>query len=444
MRAKCIEGQPSHKLIEGETYEVVQSTTGQEFFRVVDRLDISPFQNFFKRGFEVIPEDKPMDTQSDGSPSGRVCPKCAAPTLWRHGRYGAFHGCSKYPVCYGKIGAPRGKYAKKTEDVTARQDSGFPDTEPDVGEETTDMDTDTPKVDASKVKPSSEFGKAIWNEIGGTIAQHVNQLVAKSRLDGVTVTYKEGEKVVAKVEGYTHSALHECIDRVQAGLKNILLVGPAGSGKTQLAADLAKALSYKFASISCTAGMPEWHIVGRATPNLATGQNIYTASQFVNRYEEGGVALMDELDAADANTLLVMNSSLSNGHLSLPARSEHPEAPRHEQFIFVGAANTFGQGANRMYAGRNQLDASTLSRFACAVIEVDYDRKLEASIVPDTAVCERVWGIRNKVESLGLRRVVGTRELINVYRLVKSGKTLQQGIAALTVGWTPDEKSKAL
>ncbi len=452
LRAKCIEAEPGILSV-GIIYNVVQSPNARDCWQVTDDRGVRT--GWYKTRFELLPEtqEKKMettDTQEIGDASGRACPKCQAITVWRKGRYGMFHGCSNYKSdgtgCYGKIGAPRGKYAKKEEKdgapLGSPEDTEMEDS---VFEEMNKENTmKTPEIDASKVKPTSEFGKAIWNEIGGTISQQVNQLVAKARIDGVTVTYKKGEEVIAKVEGYTHSAIHECLDRVNAGLKNILLVGPAGSGKTQLAADLAKALSYQFTSVSCTAGMPEWHIVGRATPNLATGANVYAKSDFVDRYENGGIALLDELDAADPNTLLVMNSSLSNGHLSLPARSEGPRAARHETFIFVGAANTYGQGASRQYVGRNQLDASTLSRFACSIIEVDYDRKLEESLTGDKAICERVWKIRDNVERLGLRRVVGTRELLNVFKLVKSGKTIEQAIKALTVGWTPDEKSKAL
>lgn len=39
-------------------------------------------------------------------------------------------------------------------------------------------------------------------------------------------------------------------------------------------------------------------------------------------YEEGGVFLLDEVDAADANVLLVINQALANGHLPVPNRTD--------------------------------------------------------------------------------------------------------------------------
>jgi len=58
-------------------------------------------------------------------------------------------------------------------------------------------------------------------------------------------------------------------------------------------------------------------------------------------------------------------------------------------------------------------------------------------------VCARVWEIRSKVADLKLRRVVGTRFLLSVARLVKgAGETMDAALQACTVGWTSDERSK--
>lgn len=43
----------------------------------------------------------------DGFDWNQVCPKCKSPTVLRHGRFGAFLGCSKYPECQGIINIPK-------------------------------------------------------------------------------------------------------------------------------------------------------------------------------------------------------------------------------------------------------------------------------------------------------------------------------------------------
>ena len=118
--------------------------------------------------------------------------------------------------------------------------------------------------------------------------------------------------------------------------------------------------------------MSESQILGRLVPAGENGQFVFLSTQFLDAYENGGVFLFDEIDAADPNVLLVINSALANGHLSVPSRHEKPTAARHPDFICIAAANTFGHGADRQYVGRNQLDESTLDRFRIGTVPMDY------------------------------------------------------------------------
>src|SRR5215217_6156820 len=76
---------------------------------------------------------------------------------------------------------------------------------------------------------------------------------------------------------------------------------------------------------------------------------------------------MDEIDAGNANVIIQVNAALSNGYCSFPDGM----VQRHDDFIFLASANTFGDGASRQYVGRNQLDAATLDRFTTLVWEID-------------------------------------------------------------------------
>jgi MoxR-like ATPase len=178
-------------------------------------------------------------------------------------------------------------------------------------------------------------------------------------------------------------------------------------------------------------------LLGRITP---AGK--FLPSKFVDVYENGGVFLLDEVDAADPNVLLVLNSALANGALSVPARIENPVADRHEDFVLVCAANTWGTGADWQYVGRNQLDAAFLSRFAGAVLEVTYDAQLERALTAETWYNEFIR-VRSAVAVSKLRRILGTREMLAGQRLLKAGYTNREAWAALTAGWTNDERFKA-
>src|SRR6266567_2576690 len=175
------------------------------------------------------------------------------------------------------------------------------------------------------------------------------------------IVVKVADRPTVKMDGKVHEKFTEILD-LAAQRMEILMVGPAGCGKSHLAEQIAKALGLRFGSISCSAGMSEGQITGRLIPTGEGGRFEYQRSQFVAFYEEGGVFLLDEIDAADANVLLVINQALANGHLPVPNRLANPQAKRHPEFVLLAAANTFGNDANRMYVGRNQLDDATMQR----------------------------------------------------------------------------------
>jgi cobaltochelatase CobS len=246
-----------------------------------------------------------------------------------------------------------------------------------------------------------------------------------------------GDAKPVKITGKLHSAFTKSL-QLTILERQIFIAGEAGTGKTTLAAQIAKALELPFGHISCTAGMSEAHLLGRMD---AHGN--YLMSQFVNMYENGGVFLFDEIDAADSNTMLIINSALANGHMSVPNRKENPVATRNEKFFCVCAANTWGFGSNE-YAGRNILDAAFLDRFAASRLVVSYDMELEKEISNEfPEVCEAIWKIRENVKANRIRRVVSTRAIVSGVRQRTAGISLNEFLDTFFTGWTPEEVSKA-
>ncbi len=282
------------------------------------------------------------------------------------------------------------------------------------------------------------------DEIRKAVQDAVNALPPRE----IVVKMEACEARQVKIEGTAHKALPNVLHRISAGLQNILLVGPAGTGKTTLGLQVAEALGLSFASVSCSAGMSEGVLLGRLLPTGEGGRFEYSEAPFIHQYENGGVFVLDEVDAADANVLLVLNSALANGHLDVPNRLQSPTARRHKDFILIAVANTYGTGADRMYVGRNQLDAAFLSRFAGCVVDVGYDKDLErtlaANILGEQAQSwlGQVWTMREQLESLKIRRVWGTREMLHGAKFVKQGDSHTSALQALVVGWTKDEIQK--
>lgn len=236
-----------------------------------------------------------------------------------------------------------------------------------------------------------------------------------------------------------HSLLPTAVTLAQV-LGVVWLCGPAGSGKTTMAEQVAKAMSLPFGSLSCTAGMSEGHLTGR--PTIQGG---YIPARFVELYETGGVFLFDEFDAADPNTALVINSALANGYLSVPYRTEKQRADRHKDFICIIATNTWGNGADPQYLGRSGLDLATRDRFAAAKLAIDYDDALEKRIMGEH---KKHWSqfqrIRANIANHKLRRVLSTRAIAQMTRLIASGVTPKDALERYLTDWSETERAKGL
>ena len=221
--------------------------------------------------------------------------------------------------------------------------------------------------------------------------------------------------------------LGEMIIAAKTGL-NTLLVGPAGCGKTFAGEQLAAALDLPYSHLCFTAGASETWLFGRQLP---TGFHEGTFSQ---RYREGGVFLGDELDAADANLLLTINTALANGKLFNPMNGE--TYTRHKDFVFVGAANTIGKGANAQYTGRNRLDAATLDRFI--TIEVDYNESIERKLTANHDFTRLLQKVRKALKKADSSEVISTRKIIQCHTMLLNGIKQSKVEAMLLFPWEDD------
>ena len=243
-----------------------------------------------------------------------------------------------------------------------------------------------------------------------------------------------------KMKGKFHKNFKKIV-QLASMRKNIFLYGPTGSGKTFVASQVAEALELSFHFVSCTTGMSESVIGGRRLP-VNSAKFEYIISEFVKCYEQGGVFLLDEIDACDPNVLLKINSALANTQMPVDNRPEKPYAQRHKDFVCIAAANTIGTGGDRQYSGRNKLDGSTLDRFNIGKVMIDYDRSVERELCPNQELLESLWAIRKGIDENRLERALSTRFIIDSYEMVESGWTLDEVLEAYFLGWREDEVHK--
>ncbi|EEF63355.1 AAA family ATPase [Pedosphaera parvula] len=270
-----------------------------------------------------------------------------------------------------------------------------------------------------------EVKKALSN--GSFPVERVKNLIAEAIKDmgvqRIAIISPTGEVKEVGRQHYKFGLLMACVSQRLC----VMLVGPAGGGKTTGAAMVAKALDMKFGAMSLGPMTSKADFYGYKD---ATGE--YHTTLLAQIAEQGGVMLLDEWDAAHAGCATYTNMLLANEEFATPIGMKQ----KHKDFILIAGANTFGQGADRLYVGRNQLDAATLDRFV--VIDWDYDEGLEASLIgltkpsptfentlggilePDQWFA-RVTAIRQAVETLKVRAVISPRATVHGVKLFDAG-----------------------
>lgn len=291
---------------------------------------------------------------------------------------------------------------------------------------------------------SSEQADAIRERCDKIASEYSSQMqaAAKQALVEASKAYrpvviKQGDKT-RRVDGVLPAEFERI---VQLGSQRIpiMLVGPAGCGKTYLAGKLAEALGLEFYDQSCSEGVSESIFTGWLLPVSSGGSFDYVTSPFITAYEKGGVFLLDEMDAADPNLLTFLNKAIANDHFFLPQRHKKPQVKKHKDFVIIAACNTFGKGADKQYVGRNALDAATLDRFRAGMMHLDYSGEVETALV-DSEILE--WGraVRRCIYTRKLTRIMSTRVLTDFTKMkANCGWTLEDCEKAYFADWSQDE-----
>ena len=248
----------------------------------------------------------------------------------------------------------------------------------------------------------------------------LTRIIAESKPEVKHITLTGGD--VRKIEGRTHFLFDKVLRVVDAGLSP-WITGSAGVGKTMLAEQIATALGLEYSPESFCSQSSKAEVKG-----YKDGHGLYQSVDFRKRFEEGGVYLLDEIDAANPNILLTLNSALSNGWMMFP----DGKVKRHEKFVAIASANTYGNGATAEYVGRQVIDGSTLNRFV--KFDMPIDEIMEAGIVNDLSVdasSGRTWldivrKARANVVSSGLKVIISPRDSYHGAKLLNAGFTFQE------------------
>lgn len=191
-----------------------------------------------------------------------------------------------------------------------------------------------------------------------------------------------------EIKGILHKDFDKIVSMISDG-ESVYLCGAAGTGKSYLAQQVADVL-----------GLEYWYTASVVDDIQLKGfidaNGRYHETQFYKAFVNGGVFLLDELDASVPETLVLLNNALANGYFDFPVG----RTTAHKDFHAIAAGNTFGTGADSTYTGRYCLDAASMDRFA--LINVDYDRRIESAMANgDEALVDFAEDFRKAVEKCG-------------------------------------------
>lgn len=317
------------------------------------------------------------------------------------------------------------------------------DQEPKTSDE--EQESEVPPKNTQNDSAASALAAMLAPAMADMVSAEIERAVAKlhENMAPVRQLVVVKDKVETNLGEMFHTAAPKVVQLIHQGC-NVMLVGPAGCGKTMLAETVAASLKRELTIVSCSAGMSEAQLLGRLLPLGAGGAFTYVESPFMRAYANGGVILLDEMDAADANLLLVINAALANGGITVEARAalgpEHSTyVKRHADTVIIAATNTWGSGADTQYIGRGALDVSTLDRFYR--VAVDYDPELEKKLGSKKTI-KWVQDLREAARKNKLRRVVSTRMITRIEKALAAGVAFAEATQDELASWTQDERAK--
>lgn len=277
----------------------------------------------------------------------------------------------------------------------------------------------TEEKSESKVAGAIDFLQGVVIDlIAKTNAEQITAAVTKRAEDEIREFIKREygtieRKVVTVVDGKKFEgdgAVHEKFEQIVKFVANnepVFLTGPAGSGKNVLCQQVAKALGLNF--YFSNAVTQEYKITG-----FTDAMGIFHESQFYKAFKNGGLFMLDEMDASIPEVLVILNAAIANRYFDFPAPIGYVEA--HPDFRVIAAGNTFGLGANYEYVGRNQLDMASLDRFA--VVKVSYDRNIEMNVANgNVELVDFADDLRKAAEKSGIRFIISYRAIGRVAKL---------------------------
>lgn len=254
---------------------------------------------------------------------------------------------------------------------------------------------------------SNMNAEKIEQNIMGSVEEKVRQFIKDEygSIERKITTVVDGKK--AQMQGIQHDKF-ETVLKFVANDEPVFLTGPAGSGKNVLCKQVAQALGLNF--YFTNAVTQEYQLKG-----FTDAMGNYQPTQFYKAFTEGGLFMLDEMDASIPEVLVILNAAIANRYFDFPAPIGFVQA--HPDFRVIAAGNTTGHGADFEYVGRNQLDSASLDRFA--IVKIDYSEAIENAVSNGNhELVQFCRDFRKSAEKAGIKVVVSYRAISRLAKML--------------------------
>ena len=228
-----------------------------------------------------------------------------------------------------------------------------------------------PTMDAAQAAIAGLFG-GVTAQVAANVMNQVKTMLAPIMnaapvVHEIKVTLPDG--TTNNTKGVKHDMFDLIVKFVALG-QSVYLYGPAGTGKTTIAQEVAKVTGRKFFSTSAV--QEEFSLIGY---NDVNGHYVDTQFHAACDLASKGVKVVfcyDEMDASNPAVLKKFNTALANGYFDFPCgRVSWNDG----NFVAIGTGNTCGMGATEEYNTSYKMDESTRNRFR--FIYIDYCSAIE-------------------------------------------------------------------
>ena len=248
----------------------------------------------------------------------------------------------------------------------------------------------------------------IENNVTAKVMQQVNaaitDIIAKQaprRVEHV-ISLPDGTENTVK-DQILHPKFDTVLKKIAMG-DAVYMYGPAGSGKNILAQQVAKAIGLDF--YYCSTITQEYKLEG-----FIDAGGVYHETELYRAFKNGGLFMLDEMDASCPEALIILNNALEQGYFTFPCGV----VKAHENFRCIAAGNTCGHGATVEFNGRMKIDEATLNRFS--IEYMGYDERIELACAgDDSELVEFIHELRKASQKAGMYLVLGYR---NIKRVAK-------------------------